>query len=152
MRIESLTPETASTYQHELAQLYLQNIRACSHLDRFSLDDARDKIDSLAQHLAKNTCVAYGAFHEDALCGFVWAYPHRFREEPRMYVSEIRVAEDWRNRGIGTQLLECVEDKTRELGIGAIYLHAEADNPDAIRLYESIGYRTERLQLRKELG
>jgi ribosomal protein S18 acetylase RimI-like enzyme len=37
------------------------------------------------------------------------------------------------------------------LNLPALYLHAEATNPDAIRLYESIGYKTERIQLRKEI-
>ena len=151
-KIMSLTPALAISHHHELAQLYFSNMQMCSHLEHFTFDDAYKKIESFIDHLEHGTCVGFAAFDGDEICGFVWAYPHQFREEQRMYVSEIRVREDHQGRGIGKQLLRKVEDKTKELGISALYLHAEADNPVAIRLYESIGFQTERIQLRKDLS
>lgn len=68
-----------------------------------------------------------------------------------MYVSEIRIKEKYRNRGGGSQLLRLVEDKAKEQGLGAMYLHAEAQNKAARRLYEDCGYMEERIQMRKEL-
>ena len=38
------------------------------------------------------------------------------------------------------------------MGVPALYIHAEADNAGAIRLYEREGYRMERVQLRKPLN
>ena len=69
-----------------------------------------------------------------------------------MYVSEIRVKEEYRGRGIGKELLGLVEEKAKEMGLGAVYLHAEAGNTDARRLYEACGYSEERIQMRKELN
>ena len=69
-----------------------------------------------------------------------------------MYVSEIRVREGWRKRGIGTELLSLVELRVREVGLGALYLHVEANNPGAVRLYELLGYELERFELRKGIG
>lgn len=151
MRILPLTAQIAQEHGLEIARLYYDNMRACSFLEHRTFDDARKKIEDFIYHLEHGTCVGYGAFHEDGICGFVWAYPHQFREERRMYVSELRVAKPFRKRGIGTQLLELVERDARRMGIGALYLHAETDNPNAISLYESIGYEAERIQLRKEL-
>lgn len=51
----------------------------------------------------------------------------------KMYVSEIRVREGWRKHGIGTEFLRLVEERAWEMGIDALYLHAEADCPDAVR-------------------
>ena len=69
-----------------------------------------------------------------------------------MYVSEIRVKEEFRNHGIGAELLRLVEDKAKEMGIRAMYLHAEANNTKGLKLYKRLGFNEERIQLRKYLG
>ena len=71
----------------------------------FTYEDACRKMGDLVFRLGNGTCVAYVALDGDEVCGFVWAHPHRWRDVHRMYVSEIRVREGWRKRGIGTELL-----------------------------------------------
>ena len=151
MRIEELNAETVKQYRHEIAQFYYENMQTCSCLEHFTFDRAYEKIGDLIDHLNTNTCIAYGAFEDGEIIGYIWAYPHPFREETRMYINEIRVKEEYRNRGIGKELMRMVEERAKELNLPALYLHAEATNPDAIRLYESIGYKKERIQLRKEI-
>lgn len=152
MRIVLLTPTEAERLRGQIAVLYQLNMRSCAHMGRCTYEDAYQKMGDLVYHLSRGSCVAYAALEGDEVCGFVWAYPHRWRNEERMYVSEIRVREEWRRQGIGTELLRLVEDAARERGIGALYLHAEVNNPNAVRLYESLGYVTERVQLRKCVG
>ena len=146
MRIEPLTPNLVLKYKKEITQFYYDNMQTCSCLEHFTFEEAGYKIEGLADYLKNKTCVAYGLFREEEICGYIWAYPHHFREENRMYVNEIRIKDGYRNKGYGKSLLQLVE-----MGIGALYIHAEADNPEAIRLYESAGYIAERVQLRKEL-
>lgn len=151
MRIEPLTAEAAEYYKKELADFYHKNVCSAAYYAHYTIEEAYDKISKLIDHLRSHTALVYGAFDGKEIVGFIWAYVHQFREENRMYVSEIRVREDYRCRGIGTKLLESVEAKTKEMKIGATYLHAEAGNTTARRLYEALGYREERIQLRKEI-
>ena len=151
VRIEELSPDNVQQYRNEIAQFYYQNIRTCSCFEHYSFEESYEKIGDLINHLSSNTCSAYGAFEGDEIIGYIWAYLHPFREETRMYINEIRVKEEYRNRGIGKELMRMVEERAKELNLPALYLHAEATNPDAIRLYESIGYKTERIQLRKDI-
>lgn len=81
----------------------------------------------------------------------MWAYLHRFREENRLYVNEIRIREDWRGKGYGKALLKLIEDKSKEKGLSAVYLHAEANNLGALKFYHNMGYVVERIQFRKEM-
>lgn len=152
MRIEELTVETAEKYREQIAQFYFENIRSCAFLDHFTSEDAYKKTGDFIEHLKDYTAVSYGAFEDENIVGFIWAYPHQFREEKRMYVNEIRVQESYRGRGIGRALLGLVEDKAKELGLGAVYLHAEAGNGKARKLYEVCGYLEERIQMRKEIS
>ena len=78
-------------------------------------------------------------------------YQHPFREELRMYVNECSVKEGYRGLGIGSALIALVEARAKQAGLPAVYLHAEAGSADALRFYESNGYREERIQFRKEI-
>jgi ribosomal protein S18 acetylase RimI-like enzyme len=120
-------------------------------MNGFSFEDAVAKIEEMIDHLTNGTAMVYGTFDQKDLIGFVWAYEHPFREETRIYISEIHVDERYRGRGIGKQLLTAVESMARSRGYKALYIHAEGDKDDVIRLYQQEGYVIERVQLRKGL-
>lgn len=151
MKIEPITAEMAGEYREQIAQLYFENVRYNAFHSHYTYDEAYEKIGSLIDYLRDDTAIVYGAFEDGKLIAFIWAYVHQFREENRMYVSEIRVKEEYRRRGIGRELLRLVEDKAKEMGLGAVYLHAEANNPASVRFYKTTGYCEERIQMRKSL-
>jgi len=59
------------------------------------------------------------------------------------YIPTIEVAPEWRGQGIGAELLRRVEGSARAAGAIEIWLHVDAENAAAIRLYETHGYRNE---------
>lgn len=146
-----LTRELCLKYKSRLSEFYYSNMQLCSFMNGFSFEDAVAKIEEMIDHLTNGTAMVYGTFDQKDLVGFVWAYEHPFREETRIYVSEIHVAERYRGRGIGKQLLTAVESMARSRGYKALYIHAEGDKDDVIRLYQQQGYVIERVQLRKGL-
>lgn len=151
VRFEALNAETVRKYRQEIAQFYYGNMQTWSGLEHYSYEQAYEKIGDLMDHLRKNTCIAYGAFEENEIIGYIWAYPHPFREENRMYISECSVREGYRGKGIGKAMISLVEERAKEAGFPTLYLHAEAGSADAVRFYESIGYKKERIQFRKEI-
>jgi GNAT superfamily N-acetyltransferase len=58
-------------------------------------------------------------------------------ETPELAVA---VAEGWRGRGVGTQLMNGLSNAARLAGIGTLSLSVDIENP-ARRLYERLGYR-----------
>ncbi|MGA3160638.1 MAG: N-acetyltransferase [Terracidiphilus sp.] len=59
------------------------------------------------------------------------------------YIQTIEVAREHRSCGVGRELLGRIEGSARNAGAGMIWLHVEAANAGAIRLYEAHGYRCE---------
>ena len=151
VRFEELNAETVQQYRNEIAQFYYGNMQTCSCLEHYTFDQAFEKIGDLIAHLTTNTCIAYGAFEGKEIIGYIWAYQHPFREELRMYVNECSVKDGYRSRGIGKTLITLIEKRAKDLGLPALYLHAEADSSDAVRFYRSNGYREERIQFRKKI-
>jgi ribosomal protein S18 acetylase RimI-like enzyme len=59
------------------------------------------------------------------------------------YIQTIEVAQTHRKQGIGAELLSRVEDSARTTGAKVIWLHVDAENDAAIRLYRAHGYHEE---------
>lgn len=152
MKIKKFSADVAEKNFATLTDYYYKNSKACSCMDSFVREDAEAKIKSMIAHIADGSAIVYGCLDGDELLGYIWAYRISFRDEDRVYVSVVHVSEKCRGQGMGHLLLAAVEAEAREMGVPALYIHAEADNAGAIRLYEREGYRMERVQLRKPLN
>ncbi|PKM71550.1 MAG: hypothetical protein CVU91_13265 [Firmicutes bacterium HGW-Firmicutes-16] len=147
-----LSKEQCAHHKQALAFLYLDNVKSCSFTTSFSYSDAEDKIAELIEYVDNNSAIVFGCVDDKGkLVGFIWAYSVIFREENRMYVSVVQIDDAYRGRGLGTKLLNAVENEARIDGLPALYIHTEAYNQGAIRLYEREGYVMERVQLRKPI-
>lgn len=59
------------------------------------------------------------------------------------YIQTLEVAQEQRGQGIGSELMRRMESSARQAGASLIWLHVDAENAGAIRLYEAHGYRFE---------
>ena len=67
-----------------------------------------------------------------------------FAPEPQgtiAYIQTIEVLPAHRNRGIGAGLIRRMEDSALAVGAALIWLHVDAENDAAIRLYRAHGYQ-----------
>ena len=64
----------------------------------------------------------------------------------------IGVLDGWRKRGIGRALMAAAEESARRRGAEQIVLDMSSANADALRFYESLGYVTHGLLLRRSIG
>ncbi|WP_437203911.1 N-acetyltransferase family protein [Planctomicrobium sp. SH664] len=63
-----------------------------------------------------------------------------FSSRPLVNVHDLSVLKAYRGQGVGTRLLEAVEEQTRSLGGTKVTLEVRLANPDAERLYRRLGY------------
>ncbi|MER6102331.1 GNAT family N-acetyltransferase [Streptomyces sp. NPDC001832] len=90
--------------------------------------------------------------HEGAVVGHVWVSVHEDGPgEMTGYVFDVEVDEEYRGRGHGRALMWQAERITLEAGAHRLGLHVFASNTPALRLYESLGYRTTQYNLAKTL-
>jgi [ribosomal protein S18]-alanine N-acetyltransferase len=60
--------------------------------------------------------------------------------KPVAYIQTIEVTPERRGHGIGAELLGRIEASARQAGARSVWLHVDAENSAAIRLYEAHGY------------
>ncbi|MEU3403946.1 GNAT family N-acetyltransferase [Streptomyces sp. NPDC006670] len=82
--------------------------------------------------------------------GHVWL-AQAGEEGAGAYVYDVEVAEEHRGRGHGRDLMLLAERAAIARGHRRLALHVFADNTPALRLYESLGYRTTHVNYAKEL-
>lgn len=68
---------------------------------------------------------------------------------PICYLYDLEVLDEARNCGIGSRLLEAVENYCRSRGVARLALMTPVTNRDAIRWYHKRGFRVKRLYLEK---
>ncbi len=91
-----------------------------------------------------------GESEHHGVVGFAWvALDHD--EKRGAWLYDIEVVADQRGRGYGRALLQAVEQVLRRCGVGSIGLNVFAGNSIARTLYESTGYQTTSLHMRKTL-
>jgi GNAT superfamily N-acetyltransferase len=78
--------------------------------------------------------------------------PQRDVDVRRVYVNYLAVQAAYRSRGIGSSLMEAVEEWARERGADLLLTDTNLRSPDAVRFYEKLGYERQSVILRKPLA
>ena len=58
----------------------------------------------------------------------------------RVYLSRLIVKKEYRNQGIGTQILDYLLKKALEMGYSEITIGVDCDNGNAVHLYKKFGF------------
>lgn len=61
-------------------------------------------------------------------------------QEEYIYLDDLSVSKEYRNNGIGTNLIKAAEKYAKEKDIHTILFHVEKSNISAFRLYERLEY------------
>lgn len=99
----------------------------------------------LSEFLARRENILLAALGDGSPCGFLLAYAldRIDREHPMICLYELSVAESWRGRGIGRELVNSLLRLGEEIGAQKIWAVTEDSNAAAAGLYESTGARTQ---------
>lgn len=88
-----------------------------------------------------NDNLIYVAESEGMVIAFLSIEEHLEEDVPFIYLDDFSVADGYRSHGIGTELLCLAEQYAMEHDFRTIFLHVEASNVRALKLYENLGYR-----------
>ena len=87
----------------------------------------------------------------DAVVGYLWIGPDTSGDESSWWIWDVLVEPDQRGRGLGREAMRLGEEYARAQGAHSIGLHVFGFNTAAHRLYESLGYETTSIRMRKRL-
>ncbi len=68
-----------------------------------------------------------------------------------LFIEDIVVDKNYYNEGIGTKLFTFIEEKAQLLNINSIELNVWNLNENAIKFYEKMGFKPQRMQMEKRV-
>jgi [ribosomal protein S18]-alanine N-acetyltransferase len=119
----------------EVRPLQLRDLSAIEEIERASYPTPWSR-SMFAGELAKPSSICLGAFDGERLVGYLIVS----RYVDAWHVMNIAVATDYRRRGVASDLLGALFDRTREDGRRGYTLEVRVSNAGAISLYERLGF------------
>ncbi|WP_419817794.1 GNAT family N-acetyltransferase [Glaciibacter flavus] len=89
----------------------------------------------------------FSAMLDGREAGWLWVGP--FAEGADWWVWHVEVHEEFRRRGLGRVIMQRAEEIAREHGASSLGLNVFAYNTGARALYESLGYETTAINMKK---
>jgi GNAT superfamily N-acetyltransferase len=123
--------------------LLLELVQEFHKIEKLAFDEKVDR-DVLANLLADASLGQVWLIQqEDEAIGYIiltlgYSLEYRGRDA---FIDEFYLRQKYRGQGIGTQTLAFVEDTCRVLGVQALHLEVDFENPDAQRLYHRVDYQ-----------
>jgi ribosomal protein S18 acetylase RimI-like enzyme len=114
---------------------YLQQMRRAGQ-DNVFMRWASNAVESVSMPLS-----GYVWEENDGIIGNVSLIPYRNKGEKIYLIANVAVRQDYRRRGIGRALTIKAMRHASEHHASATWLHVRADNPGAIALYSSLGFK-----------
>jgi ribosomal protein S18 acetylase RimI-like enzyme len=94
----------------------------------------------MRQVVASDSAATWIAEEEGHMAGFAILEWAESASGTAAYIQTLEVAPDRRRKGIAAELLRRLEGSARAVSAHVIWLHVDAENAAAIRLYEAHGY------------
>jgi ribosomal protein S18 acetylase RimI-like enzyme len=154
--MSKLIPMTKLEYDEYLKHLIpdyaADNVRAGYWDESEALEKSRQQIGTLLpEGLQTKDHYIYTLVDGEQTVGMIWMKAELGRAVKSGFIFDVMVAEEFRGKGYGRQLMLLIEEKARELDLKSIGLHVFAYNKVAKNLYESLGYEVSSLNMIKKL-
>jgi [ribosomal protein S18]-alanine N-acetyltransferase len=119
----------------DIRPLQLRDLSAIDEIERSSYPTPWSR-SMFAGELAKPSSICLGAFEGERLVGYLIVS----RYVDAWHVMNVAVAVDHRRRGVASELLGALFERTREDGRRGYTLEVRVSNAGAITLYERLGF------------
>jgi ribosomal-protein-alanine N-acetyltransferase len=119
----------------DIRPLQLRDLSAIEEIERSSYPTPWSR-SMFAGELAKPSSICLGAFEGERLIGYLIVS----RYVDAWHVMNVAVALDHRRRGVASELLGALFERTREDGRRGYTLEVRVSNAGAITLYERLGF------------
>lgn len=104
--------------------------------------------DNMKKFIEDGSAILIGAFEENKIIGFIWAY---IIKEKTYHINYFAVDKDKRGIGIGQRLLDKLYVIAKENNMENIELLVEAHNDRAIKKYKNNDFQEKYIKMEKKL-
>lgn len=149
--IKKIDRQKLVKYKNDILRLLAENysINLGNHMNVTEV--AEKKYEELIGFEADGSAILYGAFKDNVMLGFMWAYVRGVFGQDRIHLEHIIVDKTARRQGVGKKLLEKLNEEALEKKIDIIELFTTLNNKNAVSFYENNEYEKVRVLMEKRV-
>lgn len=152
MEIVKLLDKGFGGYEKEILELLIDSFSQNFDISTdSSIEIGKEKLAALKTYVEEEKAIVLANISEGTMMGFIWIHKHEFFDETRLHINQLAVNPQFRGKGIAKQLIRKSEELALELGIKTMDLSVSENNKSAIKLYEKLGFDTERRLMKMKL-
>jgi ribosomal protein S18 acetylase RimI-like enzyme len=107
--------------------------------------------DMLPEKTGTKNNYLFNIISESKKIGYLWILIIESPLEKEAYIADIIIFEEFRGKGLGTEVMKKVEEKAKQLRVNKISLHVFGHNSRAINLYKKMDFNITNLYMSKDL-
>ena len=115
-------------------------------------DLAEQYVDKMPRYIEDGSAIIVGAFYENKLIGFSWAYELLIFQERRIHIDMIGVDPEFRSKGIATRMVDIQIEEAKKRDISIIEAMTTRNNENSYNWFHSMGFVDERVKVKLELN
>lgn len=146
-----LDNQTFSIWRSQIEKLI--NISAKVNFEEYEIEEdyGSRRCEALEKYLMEKTATVFVCVEGSRLLGWIWCHGIQRLSKKRFHIAEIAVNEEYRQRGVGNQLMKLAEQYAAENGYSEIDLLVTKSNQTAVQFYKKASYEIERYLMKKVL-
>lgn len=150
MNIFRFEIEDVDIYKNSIKNMLNQSLQL-SFKTNITEDYLDNRLFQLKEYLIDDKAIVFGAGIDKDLIGFIWCCERSMFDEKMIHVVHFVVDETTRNCGVGSKLLNKVEEYAKEKNITNIELLVTKDNKNTVKFYQNKEFYIERYTMLKRL-
>lgn len=150
MEYRLLKPSDVAKYRIQMVEL-MEIVLNDNITQKYPPNQAEIYVGKISGYIEDGSAIVSGAFDNENLIGFSWAYELSIFGERRVHIDMIGVNQEYRKQGVARNLIDIQIEEIKKRNINILEAMTTKANSNSYNWFRSMGFKDERIKVRKDL-
>ena len=150
MEYRLLKPSDVAKYRIQMVEL-MEIVLNDNITQKYPPNQAEIYVGKISGYIEDGSAIVSGAFDNENLIGFSWAYELSIFGERRVHIDMIGVNQEYRKQGVARKLIDIQIEEIKKRNINILEAMTTKANSNSYNWFRSMGFKDERIKVRKDL-
>lgn len=150
MEYRLLKPSDVAKHRIQMVEL-MEVVLSDNITQNYPPNQAEVYVEKIGGYIEDGSAIVSGAFDNDKLIGFSWAYELSIFGERRVHIDMIGVNQEYRKQGVARNMVDIQIEETKKRNINILEAMTTKANLNSYNWFYSMGFKDERIKVRRDL-
>lgn len=150
MKYRLLKPSDVAKHRIQMVEL-TEVVLNDNITQKYPPNQAEVYVGKIGGYIEDGSAIVSGAFDNEKLIGFSWAYELSIFGERRVHIDMIGVNQEYRKQGVARNLVNIQIEEAKKRNINILEAITTKANLNSYNWFHSMGFKDERIKVRRDL-